>query len=77
LHTGIVDHHVEAPEVGLSNCNGRFRRTGIGDIKRRRAEPLAVLVGWLFDVFRMAGRGKHRVTSLQDRGHEFSAEPAR
>ena len=71
---GIVDHDVEAPEIGLSERNGRFGSIGIGHVEGRRAEPLAVLVRWLLDVFRMAGRGKHRVTALQDGGHEFSAE---
>ena len=58
-------------------CNGRFGSIGIGHVERRRAEPLAVLVRWLLDVFWMAGRGKHRVTALQDGGHEFRAEATR
>jgi len=58
-------------------CDGRFGSTRIDHVERRRAEPLAVLVRWLLDVFGMAGRGKHRVTTLQDGGHECSAEATR
>ena len=49
---GIVDHDVEAPEIGHGERDGRFGGTGIGDVERRRAELLAVLVWWLLDVFR-------------------------
>jgi hypothetical protein len=74
---GIVDDDGKASELGYGKREGRFGGPGIGDVERRGPEPLAVLLLWLLDVFRPAGRGKHRVTAVQDSGDQFGAKAAR
>ena len=74
---GVVDHHVESPEVQMGRIDRRDRRGVVRDVEGERKNQVAVPVGKVSESVDIASGRCHPVAPVERGNCPLSAEPSR